>query len=218
MNYDRIYQYRFSHVPAEEKAVAWQEIGRFLSRRLGGPQTVLDPAAGRCEFINSIEARECWAGDLNGQFLAEHAQDGVRQLIGDVLEVEYPGDYFEGILVSNFLEHLPSQEAVAEFLGRMYAACAPGGRIAIMGPNFKYAFREYFDFADHTVVLSETGVAEHLYGAGFTVEAVYGRFLPLSFRSGPKPNRFLVRSYLSMPFAWRFFGKQFLVIGKKEPQ
>ncbi len=84
-----------------------------------------------------------------------------------------------------------------------------------MGPNFKYVYKEYFDFADHTVVLSELGVAEHLYGAGFEVETIHPRFLPLSFRGGLPVNKFLVQCYLAMPWAWRFFGKQFLLIGRK---
>ena len=108
-----------------------------------------------------------------------------------------------------------SQEEVAALLEKMFRCLKPGGRIAIMGPNFKYAYRAYFDFADHTVILSELGVAEHLYGAGFEIGNIYPRFLPLSFRGGIPVSRLLVRTYLSMSWAWRFFGKQFLLIGKK---
>ena len=115
----------------------------------------------------------------------------------------------------NFLEHLHSQEEVADFLGKMYGHLRKGGRIAVMGPNFKYVYKQYFDFADHTVILSELGLAEHLYGAGFEVERIHPRFLPLSFRGGLPINRMLVRAYLGMPWAWRFFGKQFLLIGRK---
>jgi hypothetical protein len=84
-----------------------------------------------------------------------------------------------------------------------------------MGPNFKYAYREYFDFADHSVCLSELGAAEHLVGAGFNIAKIYPRFLPLSFRGGLPVNKFLIQAYLQMPFAWRFFGKQFLLVAQK---
>jgi hypothetical protein len=40
-----------------------------------------------------------------------------------------------------------------------------------MGPNFKYCYKEYFDFADHSVILSELGVAEHLYGRALPLKA-----------------------------------------------
>ncbi|HEV3249442.1 MAG TPA: hypothetical protein VGZ71_00715, partial [Puia sp.] len=115
-------------------------------------------------------------------------------------------------------EHLDSQYQVAAFLERMFACIKPGGKIAIMGPNFKYAYRSYFDFADHTVILSELGLAEHLYGAGFEIENIYPKFLPLSFRGKIPVSRLLVKTYLSFPLAWRVLGKQFLLIGRKAKQ
>jgi hypothetical protein len=86
-----------------------------------------------------------------------------------------------------------------------------------MGPNFKYASREYFDFADHTVILTELGLAEHLYGAGFQVREIHPRFLPLSFRGrGLLPvSKLTVGLYLKNPFAWKILGKQFLLVGEK---
>ncbi len=80
------------------------------------------------------------------------------------MEVDLPPQYFDAIFVSNFLEHLNSQEEVAIFLKRLYSTIKNGGRIVIMGPNFKYAYKEYFDFADHKIILSELGVTEHLMG------------------------------------------------------
>lgn len=97
----------------------------------------------------------------------------------------------------------------------MYECLRPGGRIAIMGPNFKYMGKHYFDFADHTVILSEMGVAEHLYGAGFNELEINAKFLPMSFRSRLPVNKFLVQTYLKFPLIWRLMGKQFFVIGKK---
>ncbi len=87
-----------------------------------------------------------------------------------------------------------------------------------MGPNFKYCFKEYFDFADHNVILSELGLAEHLYGAGFEIVRIVPRFFPLSFRSGGllPVTPLIIKLYLSIPFVWRFIGKQFLIIGEKK--
>ena len=215
MNYDRIYQYRFQGIDAEKKKTAWTEIANFLYRKLGEPATILDPAAGQCEFINAIRSTGKWAVDLNDYFIKKWADPDVQIIVGDSLKVALPENHFDAVFVSNFLEHLGSQEEVAAFLERMYRCLKPGGRIAIMGPNFKYAYRQYFDFADHTVILSELGLAEHLYGAGFSLEHIYPRFLPLSFRGGLPVSKFLIRVYLNLPLAWRVMGKQFLVIGKK---
>ena len=103
-------------------------------------------------------------------------------LVADIMDAELPEAYFDGIFVSNFLEHLPHPDAVYEFLTKMHALTAPGGRIAIMGPNFRYCAREYFDCADHSLVLSHVAVAEHLLHGG----------LPggLGRRRGSCPSRF----------------------------
>jgi hypothetical protein len=90
-----------------------------------------------------------------------------------------------------------------------------GGRIAVLGPNFRYCSREYFDCADHTLALTHVSVEEHLYAAGFEIETVDARFLPYSFRSRLPTGRVGVRAYLRFPPAWRLLGKQFLVIGRR---
>jgi ubiquinone/menaquinone biosynthesis C-methylase UbiE len=217
MNLDRIYEYRFKDIDTAQKQVVWKEIARFMFRKLNSPEKILDPAAGLCEFINNIPSAERWAVDLNEEFLNAHANADVKKVIGNSLSVQLPENYFDSVFISNFLEHLSSQEEVAAFLSRMHQCLKPGGSIAVMGPNFKYAAREYFDFADHNVVLSELGLAEHIYAAGFAIKEIHGRFLPLSFRSNSflPVNRFTVSAYLNVPFAWKLMGKQFLVIGKK---
>ncbi|HEV3413819.1 MAG TPA: class I SAM-dependent methyltransferase [Puia sp.] len=216
MNFDRIYEYRFRGIDEAKKKVTWEEIANFIYQKLGRPESILDPAAGKCELINAIASKEKWAVDLNDYFIKKYAAPDVRLVVGDIFKVELPDNHFDAVFISNFLEHLNSQEEVAALLEKMYKCLRPGGSIAIMGPNFRYTFRSYFDFADHTVILTELGLAEHLYGAGFAIENIYPRFLPLSFRGGIPVSRFLVRTYLSSPLAWRILGKQFLVIAKKE--
>lgn len=216
MNYERIYEYRFQGIDKAKKKIVWQEIAKFMYEKLQKPTRILDPAGGMCEFINSVPAAEKWTIDLNAVFLQQHANADVKQVIGNNLEVELPKNYFDAVFISNFLEHLHTQEEVAFFLERMCKTLRKGGRIAVMGPNFKYTANQYFDFADHTVILSDLGVAEHLYGAGFEIEKIYPKFLPLSFRGGLPVNAVLVKMYFQFPLAWRFLGKQFLVIAKKQ--
>lgn len=218
MNYNRIYQYRFEGTNEAKKKVVWQELAQWLyDGYLNEPHRVLDPAGGLCEFINAIPSTEKWTIDLEENFIRKHAAPNVKVLVGNNLEVELPENYFDAIFISNFLEHLESQKEVALFLGRMFKSLKKGGRITVMGPNFKYAYKEYFDFADHTVILSELGVAEHLYGAGFSLLNVIDRFFPLSFRTGGRlpVTPFTIKTYLRMPIAWRILGKQFLVIAEK---
>ncbi len=213
MNYERIYSYRFRGIEQADREVVWEELSSFLHPLLGYPNTVLDPAAGLGEFIRHTPAEERWAVDAVDFGLG--TDPSVKMVIGDTLTADVPRDYFDAVWVSNFLEHLLSQEQVAEFLERMTSRLKPGGRMAIMGPNYKYCYREYFDCADHTVVLSHLGVAEHVAGAGLEIERLIPRFLPYSFRGRLPPSRALVRQYLKTPIAWRLLGKQFLIVARR---
>ena len=97
----------------------------------------------------------------------------------------------------------------------MYNSLREGGRIAVMGPNFKYCHKDYFDFADHKMILTHLSLQEHIYSAGFSIIKVIPQFLPVSFRGKLPINKFIVRTYLSIPLLWKLFGKQFLIIAEK---
>jgi SAM-dependent methyltransferase len=213
INYQRMYAYRFRDVDQESRQAVWNEIARYIHRRLGDAAVVLDPAAGRGEFISAVPARERWAVDLAPQGDLEGS--GVKMITADIMDVDLPAGHFDGVFVSNFLEHLPDPDAVAAVLAKLRGAMRPGGRIAVMGPNFKYCAREYFDCADHTLILSHLGLAEHLDAAGFEMEALHSRFLPYSFRGLLPPSPLLTRTYLRTPLAWKLLGKQFLAIARK---
>jgi hypothetical protein len=214
MNYQRLYEYRFRRVDQGRRHEVWGAVAPMLYELLKRPERVLDPAAGRCEFINAVPSAERWAVDAVA-YEEGVARAGTKLIVSEIMDADLPSAYFGGVFVSNFLEHLPSQEAVADFLERMHSCIEPGGRIAIMGPNFKYCSREYFDFADHTVILTEQGVAEHLYAAGFKIHLVHPRFLPYTFTGRLPSHPALVRAYLRFPIAWRLLGKQFLVIAER---
>jgi SAM-dependent methyltransferase len=166
-----------------------------------------------CEFINNVPSAERWTVDPNAELVRKYADKNVKVVTGNATDA--PTEYFDLVFVSNYLEHLDSQKDVAVFLSQMFEVVKAGGYICVMGPNFRVAWREYFDFADHTVCLTELGAAEHIIGAGFTLKKVIPRFLPLSFRGRLPANKILIQAYLNMPVAWRFFGKQFLIVGRK---
>lgn len=216
MNYERIYAYRFRGIDQADRIEVWKEIAPHVHGLMGRPQKVLDPAAGRGEFIGAVEAGETWAVDGVRYPEASYGED-TTVVISPIMEAALPDGHFDGVFVSNFLEHLADQEAIAAFLEKMRAAMEAGGRIAIMGPNYRYCSREYWDCADHYVALTHLAIAEHLYGAGFEPERVVPRYLPYSFRGLLPPSRRLTRLYLKFPPAWRMLGKQFLVIGRRQP-
>ncbi len=213
MDYERLYDFRFRDVDQSKRQEVWNEIGTFVYRLLGEPARVLDPSAGRCEFLNAIPADERWSIDQVDNSAFRHP--GIKGLTTDIFGAKLPTEYFDGVFVSNFLEHLGSQEEVATFLERMRQVCAPAATIAVLGPNFRYCSREYFDCADHTLALTHVAVAEHLYAAGFNVERVVPRFLPFSFRGNLPASAAMTRWYLRLSPVWKVLGKQFLVLGRR---
>lgn len=210
MDYEAIYKFRFADVDHEAKLRVWKVIAADIARRAGRPRRVLDPACGSGEFIEGVPAAERWASDVMPPAIADPT---VRVGEGGYESLDYPVGYFDAIVFSNVLEHLASPDHVQSFLVRARSQLVSGGRVVIMGPNFKYAAREYFDFADHTLVLTERSIVEHLVSAGFRPDVVIPRYLPYSFRSRLPAIPWLVSVYLRLPFAWRLFGRQFLVIG-----
>ena len=213
MDFAALYSYRFKDVDQGQRVKVWAPISRFVTSLAGSPQRVLDPACGLGEFINSCPAPERWAADLglDGSTL----DDAVSFVQGSFFDVDLPDDHFDLIFLSNVLEHMRDQLQVNECLVRAHAKLRPGGTVIVMGPNFRYCSKEYFDCADHNVILTHVAVEEHLHTAGFTVRRTIPRFLPYSFRSRLPAWEWTTNLYLKTPLAWRLLGKQFLLVATK---
>ncbi len=214
MNYERMYEYRFRDIAQANREAVWKVLASYVYARLGRPQRVLDPAAGRCEFIDAIPAPERWAIDMVDH-RSRAARADTKFITADVMDVDLPEGHFDAVWVSNFLEHLATHEEVAAFLEKIRECLRPGGVLAIMGPNFRFCADRYFDAADHKLALSDVAVKEHVYAAGFEVADAIPRFLPYSFRGRLPPSPRLTRLYLRTPIAWRVLGKQFLIFGRR---
>ena len=214
IDYQRLYSYRFRNVQQSRRDKVWAAIAPAIYERLERPRCVLDPAAGRCEFLNAVPAAERWGVDAVNH--AQMARDvNTKLIVSEIMSADLPINYFDGIFISNFLEHLHSPDEVFLFLRKMWQCSKPGGRIAVMGPNFRYCASEYFDYADHWIILTERSVEEHLHAAGFRIKDVHPRFLPYSFTGRLPASPALVRAYLNFRPAWRLLGKQFLVVAER---
>jgi hypothetical protein len=213
LDFQKLYEYRHRRVYRENRVAVWNEIAAYVYDLMGRPERVLDPAAGWGEFINAVPAPERWMVDAV-EFPEHHSDPMVKTIFADIRDVELPESYFDGIFVSNFLEHLATPDDIADFLVQMRETIAPGGRIEVVGPNFKYAWKQYFDFADHRLALTHVTVMEHLAAVGFDIESVTPRFLPYSFTGRLPAWPELTRLYLKVPLAWHVLGKQFAVVGR----
>ena len=84
-----------------------------------------------------------------------------------------------------------------------------------MGPNIRLLGGRYWDFIDHHIPLSDKSLGEALQMEAFVVNRCIPGFLPYSLVGGPEYPLVLLKAYLAMPWAWRLFGRQFLVIANR---
>jgi ubiquinone/menaquinone biosynthesis C-methylase UbiE len=182
---------------------------------LGPEGRLLDVGSGWGEFINAVECPRKFAIDFDpsfGRFVAE----GVAFSIQDMRFLAFPDAFFDVVFASNVLEHLRTRDDVLVALAEFRRVLKPGGQVIIMQPNFKYGFRNYYDFFDHYCAYTERSMVEALRLAKFSsFDRVVDRFLPLTTKSRLPQWDWLVRLYLRMPFVWRFFGGQLLIAARR---
>jgi SAM-dependent methyltransferase len=187
----------------------------FFSRWIPPEGSVLDLGSGHCEFINNISSRSKAAMDLNPD-TKKFANPDVQVLQQDCSQPwELAPASLDAVFTSNFFEHLPDKAALERTLQEVRRALKPGGRLIAMGPNIKFVPGQYWDFFDHYLPLTELALVEVLQKTGFEIEQAWARFLPYSMSAGPQYPTWTLRVFLANRWAWRIFGKQFLVIARK---
>lgn len=187
----------------------------YFSSLVRPTDAVLDLGAGWCEFINTIQARQKWAMDLNPD-LQRHAGPNV-QLISQDCSASWPlpEASLDAVFTSNFFEHLPTKTHLEATLREAYRTLKPGGVLICMGPNIRYLVGAYWDFWDHHVALTDRSLCEVLRLTGFEIERSIARFLPYSMSTGWTPPPIFLRMYLKLPIVWPFWGRQFLVVARR---
>ena len=212
----RIYADRFERTGLERRDRVWKVLcEHFFNRRIPRDASVLELACGYGEFINNISAARKYAVDLNPDAAGHLAPDITFFNIRATDLAAVGKEVADVVFTSNFLEHLRDKDECDQVLAAVREVLRPGGIFIVMGPNIRYAYREYWDFYDHYLPLSDRSVAEGLRIAGFRIAQNIPRFLPFSIKDKSPTNDFLIRAYLALPIAWRVLGKQFLVTAIK---
>jgi SAM-dependent methyltransferase len=210
-----VYDLRFDERDRAAKDAIWKELGRFFQRYIDPGARVIDIACDAGYFIRNVQARERWATDIRAvESTLPQDVHFVRASGLDLADV-LPNDYFDLAFFSNYLEHLPSTEAVLQQLRVSFALLKPGGRVLILQPNIRLVGGAYWDFIDHQTALTEKSLAEAARMAGFETKQVIARFLPYTTKSRLPQSSLFVRAYLAFPPAWLLFGKQTLYVGEK---
>lgn len=212
----KLYHDRFSNAGVERRNAVWKTLCcHFFNRLVKSTDRVLDIACGYGEFINNIEASAKFAIDLNPDSAARLLPT-VKFLHNEATDLSGISDSsVDVVFSSNFLEHLKTKDDVIFLLREAIRVLSPDGKIILLGPNIKYCFREYWDFFDHHLPLSDASVGEALQLCGFKLDTVIPRFLPFTMNKQTPTYDFLIVAYLRLPFVWRLLGKQFLIIARK---
>jgi SAM-dependent methyltransferase len=210
-----VYEQRFDEADQAAKEAIWRELGRFLQRYIEPGARVVDIACDLGYFIRNIKAADRWATDIRD--MADALPKDVHFVRANGLELAevMPNDHFDVAFFSNYLEHLPSTEAVLQQLRVTFALLKPGGRVLILQPNSRLIGGSYWDFIDHQTALTEKSLSEAAMMAGFETKQVITRFLPYTTKSHLPQHPLLVRAYLAFPPAWWLMGKQTLYVGEK---
>jgi SAM-dependent methyltransferase len=207
----RLYQGRFDAAQRAAKQRVWAVLVRdFFQRFVARDATVLDIGCGFGEFLNHVECGQRVGIDMN--------PESAGMLRADVELHCRPADdlsflaaeRFDVVFISNFLEHLPDKASVERLLHGVRRVLRPGGQCIIMGPNIRFLPGSYWDYWDHSVAITDRSLCEVLELTGFELIECRPRFLPYTIRSAMPSWPWLVWLYLRLPWAWRFFGRQFL--------
>jgi len=211
----KIYHRRFVRTAVYRNKV-WQVLTReFFKEWVAPDAAVLDLGCGYGEFINNITASRKLAMDLNPDAPA-HLAKNIEFLHQDCSAPwPMPDNTLDVVFTSNFFEHLPDKDSLNRTLRQAQRCLKPGGRLIAIGPNIKYLHGEYWDFYDHHVYLTETSLGEAMEVEGYEIDVITPRFLPFTMVKAPEYPMAFVRLYVALPWLWKIFGRQFLLVARK---
>jgi SAM-dependent methyltransferase len=169
---------------------------------------VLELGTGYGHFINNIIcyqriALDSWKG------AARYLAPEVVYHIGNVTDLSFlANDSVDFIFASNLFEHLTHNDFTIA-LYQIQKKLKHGGTLNILQPNYRFAYRQYFDDYTHISVYSDRSLVQFIESRGFRVIECIPRFLPLTVKCRLPVWPLLIRLYLKLPF--KPMGKQMLL-------
>ncbi|MGY1617789.1 class I SAM-dependent methyltransferase [Geodermatophilus sp. SYSU D00691] len=199
----------------QARAVLWRTLCEgFFDRWVDPRATVLDVAAGGCEFINAVRAGTRIAVDLNPA-VRDAAAPGVRVLVSSADDLAEVADgSVDVVFASNFFEHV-DRPTILAVMAEARRVLRSGGRFLVLQPNIRFCADDYWMFFDHVTPIDDRALAEAFRLSGFRVVTVIPRFLPFTTKSRMPQWSWLVRAYLAFRPAWWLLGKQSFLVAER---
>ena len=204
------FETRFRYNPKRE--VLWSVLCNYFQRLIPYNCRILDFGAGYCYFINNIKAKDKYAVDIEDVVL-KYANSEVKPYVGNLQDLNFEHNYFDVIFASNVLEHITVEDIICT-LKDINKILKQKGHFIILSPNFKYAYKSYFDDYTHKAILTDKSLQDILLGCGFEIERILPKFLPFSAESKLPTSSLLLRLYLRFP--WKPFAGQMLIVARKK--
>jgi ubiquinone/menaquinone biosynthesis C-methylase UbiE len=205
------YEARFKFDP--KRRIVWNEIVAYLYKHIPVDGTVVDLGAGYCDFINAVKAKRRVAIDISDESV-NYCHPDVEFLHSSVLDLSFLADSSVNVVhASNLLEHF-NDDDLDVLITEIHRILAPNGRLILLQPNYRLAYKYYFDDYTHKKVWTHVSLRDFLTANRFSAVADHAKFLPFSMKSsGAMPViPVIIKAYIHSP--WKPFAGQMLLISQ----
>jgi len=198
----------------KKRQTLWSALWDYsLSNIMSNASTIVELGAGWCDLINNATAARRVAVDL-WPGVVDAVGPGVEAHVGTAQDLGFlEDDSVDAVIASNLVEHLTHAQ-FDEMLSEADRILSVGGKVVLIQPNFRLAYKRYFDDFTHVTMWSEVSLADFFTSRGWEIERVQARYMPFSVKSRLPVSRLLIRCYLASPLKPR--AGQMLVVARKK--
>jgi SAM-dependent methyltransferase len=199
-----------TRLPQDPRRTAlWQTLyDDYFKRFIPPTATVLDLGCGYGDFINVVVAKRRIAVD-RWPGASRFLDPAVEHHLRSVTDLSFLADEsIDVAFASNLFEHLSRDEG-ASLLDQLSAKLVAGGTLLLVQPNYRFAYREYFDDYTHVTAYSHVSMCDLLTAHGYTIDECVPRFMPLTIKSRLPVSPWLIRLYLRLPI--KISAKQMMI-------
>ena len=196
----------------QRRETLWRSLFQFYFQRwIREDDCVLELGAGYCHFINNVRARRRIALDLWDE-MPNFLNPGIESHVGNVTDLSFlKNGSVDFAFASNLFEHI-TQDEFSDVLCQLETKLSGRGVLCLLQPNYRYAYREYFDDYTHITVYSHLTMCDFLRAHGYEIVNCKPRFVPLTVKSRLKISPILIWLYLKSPL--KPLGKQLLIVAR----